>query len=106
MENISNELRKKVGKLDKKLEDKLLEDELNGNTPQQPQFIGTGIPGKVSKGTAWGEKYENVNDGEFGRQLAREQIQQTKLLTTKSEVLRARLEYEQQKEMENKSNTY
>ena len=92
--------------MNKSLEDKLLEDELNGNTPSKPQFLGTGTPGKVSKGTAWGEKYENVNKGEFGRQLAREQIQQTKLLNTKSEVLRARLEYEKQKEIEKWSNTY
>lgn len=92
--------------MNKSLEDKLLEDELNGNIPSTPQFLGTGIPGKVSKGTAWGEGYTEHTEGEFGRQLAREQIQQTKLLTTKSEILRARLEYEQQKEIEKFSNTY
>lgn len=92
--------------MDKSLEDKLLEDELNGNTPSKPQFLGTGIPGKVSNGTAWGEGYSGHTEGDFGRQLAREQIRQTKLLTTKSEVLRARLEYEKQKEIENLSNTY
>lgn len=92
--------------MDKKLEDKLLEDELNGNIPSKPQFLGTGIPGKVTKGIAWGEGYTDYIEGEFGRQLAREEIQQTKLLTTKSEVLRARLEYEEQKEIEKWSNTY
>ena len=92
--------------MNKSLEDKLLEDELNGNTPSKPQFLGTGTPRKVSSGVAWGEGYSGHAEGEFGRQLAREQIRQTKLLTTKSEVLRARLEYEQQKEMENLSNTY
>ena len=92
--------------MNKSLEDKLLEDELNGNTPSKPQFLGTGIPGKVTKGTAWGEGYTNCTEGEFGRQLAREEIRQTKLLTTKSEVLRARMEYEKQKEIENLSNTY
>ena len=92
--------------MDKSLEDKLLEDELNGNTPSKPQFLGTGIPGKVSNGTAWGEGYSGHTEGDFGRQLAREQIRQTKLLTTKSEVLRARMEYEQQKEIEKWSNTY
>lgn len=92
--------------MDKKLEDKLLEDELNGNIPSKPQFLGTGIPGKVTKGTAWGERYTDYEEGEFGRQLARQEIRETKLLTTKSEVLRARLEYEEQKEIEKWSNTY
>lgn len=92
--------------MNKSLEDKLLEDELNGNIPQRPQFLGTGIPGKVSNGTAWGEGYMTYTEGEFGRQLARQEQYKTKLLTTKSEVLRARLEYEQQKEMEKFSNTY
>ena len=92
--------------MNKSLEDKLLEDELNGNTQSKPQFLGTGIPGKVTKGTAWGEGYSGHTEGEFGRQLAQEEIRQTKLLTTKSEVLRARLEYEKQKEIEKSSNTY
>lgn len=92
--------------MDKKLEDKLLEDELNGNIPSKPQFLGTGIPGKVTKGTAWGERYTEYTEGEFGRQLARQEIRETKLLTTKSDVLKARLEYEEQKEIEKWSNTY
>lgn len=92
--------------MNKSLEDKLLEDELNGNIPSTPQFLGTGIPGKVSKGTAWGEGYTEYSEGEFGRQLARQEQHKTKLLTTKSEILRARLEYEQQKEIEKFSNTY
>lgn len=92
--------------MNKELEDKLLEDELNGNIPSKPQFLGTGVPGKVSNGVAWGEAYSEYEEGEFGRQLARQEIRQTKLLTTKSEVLRARLEYEEQKEIEKWSNTY
>ena len=72
--------------MNKSLEDKLLEDELNGNTPSKPQFLGTGTPGKVSSGVAWGEGYSGHTEGDFGRQLA--------------------LEYEKQKEMENLSNTY
>lgn len=92
--------------MNKSLEDKLLEDELNGNTPSKPQFLGTGMPGKVSNGTAWGEGYTTYTEGDFGRQLARQEQYKTKLLTTKSEVLRARLEYEEQKEIEKWSNTY
>lgn len=92
--------------MDKSLEDKLLEDELNGNLPSKPQFLGTGIPGKVTKGTAWGEGYPEYEEGEFGRQLARQEIRETKLLITKSDVLKARLEYEEQKEIEKWSNTY